>query len=434
MKRPLLLLPLCLALAGAAAYAYLTRADATPGTAPQLAGAPASASMIERGRYLARAADCIACHTVAGGQPFAGGLAFKLPFGTLYSSNLTADQATGIGNYSDDDFVRALHEGIRRDGRRLYPAFPYTAYSQLSRDDALAIKAYLFSLPKVRQQTPAPDLLFPFDQRWAMGAWNALFFRSGRFVATPAQSAQWNRGAYLAIALAHCAECHTPRNLAFALDHSRELGGAVVNGWQAPNITSDPVHGIGNWTDAELYQYLRSGHARGHGAAAGPMGEAVEHSLQYLAPADLQALLTYLRSVAPRPDGLALPPRSSAAGMAASGAYAPLPVTPASVGAGLRLFEGSCASCHQWNGQGAQTHYAALAGARSVQDPSGRNVAQAILHGVRMRVDGSEVLMPAFGAAFSDEEIAQLSNYVIYQFGGRQGQVSAQAVAGLRRN
>jgi len=434
MKRIHVIAPICLAIAGAAAYGYLTRPDPTPGAAPVLAGAPASASQITRGEYLAKAADCVACHTVPGGKPFAGGLPFKLPFGTIYSSNITADKETGIGNYSDDDFVRALHDGIRRDAKRLYPAFPYTSYSQLSRDDVLAIKAYLSSQPAVKQAAPKPDLMFPFNQRWAMGFWNAVFFKAGRFQPAPEKSAEWNSGAYLAIALAHCAECHTPRNIGFALDHRNELSGAVVNGWRAPNITSDPVHGIGEWTDADLYRYLRSGHAAGRGSAAGPMGEAVENSLQYLSRKDIQALMTYLRTVPPRagdnPTEINAKPNS----IASSGPYSPSRSTPANLKDGLRLFEGSCAGCHQWNGNGAQTAYASLLGARSVNDTSGRNVTQIILHGVNMRIDGKEVFMPPFRATFSDTEIAQLSNYVIFQFGGKGGKVTADTVAAQRKN
>jgi mono/diheme cytochrome c family protein len=433
LTRRLLPAAVVCALLGAGAYAYLTRSDPTPGVAPVLHGAPSAATPVLRGAYLARAADCVACHTTAGGKQFAGGLAFKLPFGTLYSSNITADRKTGIGNWTDDDFVRALHDGVRHDGQRLYPAFPYTSYSLLSRDDVLAIKAYLFSLPPVEQPTPPPDLLFPFNQRWAMGFWNAAFFKSARFVPDTSRSAQWNSGAYLAIGLAHCAECHTPRNLGFALEHRNELAGAPVNGWRAPNITSDPVHGIGKWTDAELYQYLRFGHAQGHGSAGGPMGEAVENSLQYLHPQDTAALIAWLRSVPPRrgDNPVAVDPRPAT--VQASGAYSPAPGTPADLQAGLRLFESSCASCHQWNGEGAQTRYAALAGARSVNDASGQNVMQMVLHGARMRVGTDEAMMPSFGAAFSDAEIAQVSNYVLYQFGGKRGTVTPQMVAAQRR-
>jgi mono/diheme cytochrome c family protein len=422
MKRIFILAPFCLAV-GLGAYGYLTRSDPAAGTAPVVHGAPATASRVARGEYLARAADCVACHTVPGGKPFAGGLAFKLPFGTLYSSNITADRETGIGAWSDDDFVRALHDGIRRDGKRLYPAFPYTSYSMLSREDVLAIKAYLFSLPTTRQETPQPELVFPFNQRWAMGFWNAAFFRSARFAAAPDKSTEWNTGAYVALALAHCAECHTPRNIGFALDRGNELGGAIVEGWRAPNITADPVHGIGRWTDEALYQYLRHGHAPGHGSAGGPMGEAVENSLQYLDPGDTRALITYLRSVPARAGADPADVNTKPERMAA---------TPAGLQQGLRLFEGSCASCHQWNGQGTQSRYAALLGARSVSDPSGRNIVQTLLHGTHMRVADQDVFMPAFAGGLSDADIAQVSNYVIYQFGGKQGKVTPGMVAKQR--
>jgi mono/diheme cytochrome c family protein len=432
-KSRLLLIPICVAALGVAAYVWLTRPDPSPGTAPMLHGALATAPQIVRGEYLARAADCVACHTVAGGKPFAGGLPFKLPFGTLYSSNITADKKTGIGNWSDDDFVRALHEGVRHDGQRLYPAFPYTSYSLLSRDDVLAIKAYLFSLPTVEQATPEPGLSFPFNQRWAMGFWNAAFFRSERFKPSTDKSAEWNRGAYMAIGLAHCAECHTPRNIGFALEHRNELAGAIINGWQAPNITSDPEHGIGKWTDADLYQYLRFGHAAGHGPASGPMGEAVDNSLQYLDPQDTKDLITYLRSIPARKGDNPVTVNPKPDTVASSTAYTPAANTPADLQNGLRLFEGSCASCHQWNGQGPQTPYAALVGARSVNDPGGRNVTQMILHGGKMRIGTEDVFMPAF-STLTDAEIAQLSNYVIFQFGGKQGKVTAEAVAAQRKD
>jgi mono/diheme cytochrome c family protein len=423
-----------LAIAGFGGYQFLNRSDPSPGTAPVLHGAPVGATQVVRGEYLAKAADCVACHTAPGGKQFAGGLAFKLPFGTLYSSNITADRATGIGSWSDDDFVRALHDGVRHDGKRLYPAFPDTSYSLLSRDDVLAIKAYLFSLAPVAQATPQPDLVFPFNQRWAMGFWNAVFFKSARFEPAPDKSAQWNRGAYLAIGLAHCAECHTPRNIGFALEHSNELAGAPIEGWQAPNITSDQEHGIGKWTDADLYQYLRFGHATGHGSAGGPMAEAVENSLQYLHPKDTEALIAYLRSVPARKGDQPVTINPKPDSMQMSTAYAPAGKTPDAVQPGLKLFEGNCASCHQWNGQGAQTRYAALAGAWSVNDAAGQNVVQMILHGGKMRIGADEAFMPSFGAAFTDAEIAQLSNYVVYQFGGKQGSVTAEMVARQRKN
>ena len=240
---------------------------------PKVAGAPADITDPRaRGEYLTRAADCVACHTAPGGQSFAGGVPFKLPFGTIYSPNITADKDTGIGNWSDDDFVRAMHAGIDKNGRPLYPAFPYTSYTALSRDDILAIKAYLFSLPVAHAPARDDDLSFPYNQRWAVSLWNALFLKKQRFEPEQGKSDAWNRGAYLATALGHCGECHTPRNAAFAMKHGEALAGAELQGWKAYNITSDKEHGIGTWSDQELSDYLAKGHATGRGTASGRVG------------------------------------------------------------------------------------------------------------------------------------------------------------------
>lgn len=424
---------------GAVAYVGLNRTDAAAGAAPPLAGAPATAEVLARGEYLTKAADCAACHTVAesgrpeAARPFAGGVAFKLPFGTIYSTNITPDADHGIGGWSDDEFVRAVRDGVGRHGEHLYPAFPYTSYTQLSRSDVLAIKAYLATLPAVAQSNRANELSFPFNQRWAMGFWNAAFFKDRRFAADPSKSPEWNSGAYLATALGHCGECHTPRNFGFGLDPGRALAGAELQGWRAYNITPDAKHGIGSWTDAELTQYLKSGHADGHASASGPMGEAVAHSLQYLDPADIASLVVYLRSV-PAQEGMHpvdIDPQP--APVVASTAAAPGAGDLSAHPSGLELFAGACASCHQWNGKGQQSPYASLVGTRGVNDASGTNVTQAILQGVNMRVGGSDVYMPAFGAAYSDSEVAALANYVVGHFGGKQGTVTADDVA-KRRN
>ncbi len=216
-------------------------------------GVPASlrtASLVERGKYLAEAADCTVCHTAKGGTPYTGGFAFTLPFGTIYSTNITPDKQTGIGNYTDRDFLNALHRGIRKDGARLYPAMPYTSYTYMTDADALAIKAYLFSLAPVRAPAERYTLSFPFNQRWLMAMWDRVFNENRRFEPNTSKSARWNRGAYLAEALAHCGECHTPRNLAYGLDNRRKFGGAVTAGWHAYNITSDTTSGLGVWPDA----------------------------------------------------------------------------------------------------------------------------------------------------------------------------------------
>ena len=258
-----------------------------------------NADQVKRGEYLARAADCLVCHTAPGGADYAGGLAIPLPFGTLYTTNITPDKDTGIGNYSDQDFLDALRRGKRRDGTHLYPAMPYTSYTYMTDADGLAIKAYLFSLPAVHETAPDNTFAFPFNQRWLMVFWSTLFNADARFAPNTDRSAEWNRGAYIAEALAHCGECHTPRNLGLALDNGKKFAGAVTAGWHAFNITSDQGSGIGGWSDDEVFAYLATGHAQGRGTAAGPMGEAVDQSFSQMAPSDIRALVSYVRSVPP---------------------------------------------------------------------------------------------------------------------------------------
>jgi mono/diheme cytochrome c family protein len=386
----------------------------------------AQASLIERGEYLAKAADCMACHTAPGGKDYAGGLSFKLPFGTLYSTNITPDRDAGIGNYSDQDFLNALHRGVRRDGAQLYPAMPYTSYTYISDDDALAIKAYLFSLPPVRATAPANTLEFPFNQRWAMTFWSGLFNPDTRFEPDPSKSPEWNRGAYLAEALAHCGECHTPRNLAFALNNRQKFAGAVTAGWRAFNISSDKATGIGSWRDDDLISYLSSGHAAGHGTASGPMGEAVDHSFSQLAGEDIRAIVAYLRSVPAvaspdLPATLAPPaPRSHKDGVTADAR-------------GKMVFEGACVSCHGWTGESAVSHFATLTGALAVNDPGATNVAQIVISGTRRHTPDGVLSMPAFGNAYSDDEIAAVANYVTARFGSKGSKLTAKDVAELRK-
>ena len=433
MKRLLFVL-VGLLVVGVGAFLSLTTIDKSAGTAPVIAGAPGDAALLVRGEYLTKAADCVACHTVAGsGKPFAGGVAFVLPFGTLYSTNITADEGTGIGHYTDEQFVSAMHDGVRADGQRLYPAFPYAAYTKLSRDDVLAIRAYLATVPKIIQANREPDLGFPFNQRWAMGFWNAVAFKDQRFAADSAKPAQWNSGAYLATALGHCGECHTPRNLMYGLDHHNELAGASQQGWRAFNITSDTTHGIGSWSDADIAGYLTTAHADGRGSAGGPMGEAVSNSLQYLTPQDTAALVAYLRSVPARTGTDPVDMDATPALAMSATAMAPAANTSSTNEQGLRLFSGACASCHQWNGQGPAVASSSLLGLRSVNDPQGLNVSQMILDGVDMHVHGAAIYMPAFGNAYSDTEVAALANYVIAQFGNKQGLVTPAFVAAQRK-
>ena len=408
---------------GTAAATGNSGADPT-GVPAEMAGA----SLTARGEYLTRAADCEACHTAKDGQRFAGGRPFVLPFGTLYSPNITPDVDTGIGSWSDADFLRAVHRGIAFDGTRLYPAFPYASYTYLSDNDVAAIKAYLFSLPAVHATVPANTLSFPFNQRWLMAIWGAMFNPDKRFSPNAAMSAQWNRGAYLAEALEHCGECHTPRNLLQALNHRKKYAGGAIEGWHAYNITRDKDSGVGAWSDADLLQYLSSGHASGHGSAAGPMAEAVDVSLRYLTPADIEALGAYVRSV-PAITSTDVPARLAGP---APDAHAQ-GVTAAIDPRGKEIFEGACVSCHAWSGISPLTPYATLTGARAVNDPSAMNVVQVLLGGERRGNDPADPLMPSFRGAYSDSEIAAVANYVVARFGSEASHITAEQVAALRQ-
>jgi mono/diheme cytochrome c family protein len=387
----------------------------------------AQASAVERGAYLTRAADCEACHTAQGGKPFAGGLGINLPFGTLYTTNITADKDTGIGNYSDQDFINALRRGIRHDGARLYPAMPYPSYSYISDADALAIKAYLFSLPAVHAPAPANTLGFPFNQRWSMIFWSAVFNPDTRFEPDSSKTPEWNRGAYLAEALAHCGECHTPRNLAFALNNRQKFAGALTAGWRAFNITSDKATGLGGWRDEDLASYLAIGHAPGHGSASGPMGEAVDHSFSYLVPEDIRAVVAYLRSVPAiaSPDLPAtLAPPAPASHKDGGGTQDPR---------GKMVFEGACVSCHGWTGESSVSPFATFTGSWAVNDPTATNVAQIVISGTKRLTPSDAISMPAFGNAYSDVEIAAVANYVTARFGTKGSNLTAADVAELRK-
>ena len=411
--------PMAFAGGSTVALADYHAADPT-GVPAELAGA----DPVKRGEYLARAADCMVCHTAPGGTPYAGGLAIPLPFGTIYTTNITADKATGIGNYSDADFLNAVQRGIRPDGTRLYPAMPFPSYTFMTDADASAIKAYLLSLPAVHAENRADTLAFPFNQRWSVFFWSLAFNPNMRFAPNTAHSPEWNRGAYLAEALAHCGECHTPRNLAFALDNRRKFAGAVTAGWKAFNISSDKNTGIGAWSDDDVASYLATGHAKSRGTAAGPMGEAVDHSFSRMTPGDIRAMVTYVRSVPPvtsdLPATLAPPaPSSPKEGATANGA-------------GRKVFEQACLSCHNWTGVSALSPFATISGTRAINDGSATNVAQIVLSGTMRHTPDGVVSMPAFGAIYSDADIAAVVNYVTARFGAAPSKLTDQDVAQLR--
>jgi len=395
------------------------------------ASQPTGTALVEKGRYLATAGDCVACHTAPGGRAYAGGLSFRLPFGTIYSSNITPDRETGIGGWSDAEFVRAIRHGVRKDGQDLYPAFPYPSYARMSTDDALAIRAYLNTLAPVHQPVQPNALSFPFNQRWLMRAWKLLYMPKHPLEQDPQRSAEWNRGAYLVEALGHCGECHTPRNLIYGYKMGRKFAGETTQGWKAYNITSDRAAGIGDWSTEEIVTYLQTGHAEGRGAASGSMAEAVELSLSHLTPADLRAMAVYLKTVPAKAGARGEGVDRNPPALARASAYAPGPGEPHNLG--RRIFEGACASCHAWNGQGLQTPYAALRGAQSVNDPEATNVVQVILHGSHLTTANGTIFMPAFGSAYTDTEIGAVSNYVLEHFGNKSAVVTPARVAKARK-
>jgi mono/diheme cytochrome c family protein len=378
---------------------------------------PARAANMSNGEYLTRAADCAACHTAPGGAAFAGGRALKLPFGTIYTPNITPDMQTGVGAYTDDEWVAALQKGIGRGGRHLYPAMPYNSYTLMSREDALAIKGYLFSLKPVHAAPPANSLSFPVNQRWTLWFWNQANNPGHRFEPHADKSTAWNRGAYLTEALGHCGQCHTPRNFMQGLQTSAAYAGAKQAGWLAYNITSDKEHGIGGWSGADLAHYLSTGTAPGHGAASGPMAEVVSNSLRYMTADDIAAMVTYLRDIPPQATG---PVVAQAAAQ---------PADPM----GARVFNTACAGCHLPSGQGRQSAWAGLTGDHSAADPAGTNMLQVLAHGSNLQASDRFVFMHAFTAAYTDTELAAAANFVAARFGGQSGNITAGDIAKVRQ-
>jgi mono/diheme cytochrome c family protein len=405
---------------------------------------PADKATIERGEYLAIAADCAACHTAPGGKPFAGGLPISTPLGTIYSTNITPSAGFGIGRYTQDEFARALRRGIRRDGAHLYPAMPYTSYAKFTDDDALALYSYFRKgVQPVDVRAPETALPFPMNIRQSMMVWNFLFLDTHVFKPDPQQSAEWNRGAYLAQGAAHCGTCHTPRGFLMQEEASRALSGAQVGPWYAPNITSDPATGIGSWTREELAAFLRTGRLPGKAQAAGSMGEAVEHSFQHLSAADLDAVATYVKSVPPVQDP------ASGSRFSAGRMFSELSVLRGRNGissnndanpTGAQLFQGNCASCHSAEGQGSKDgYYPSLFHNSATGAKNPANLIAAILYGVDRTVSGRQAFMPGFGGhptdsnQLSNRDIAVLGTYVLTHYGAGGTTITEQQVSEARR-
>ncbi|SFP18336.1 nicotinate dehydrogenase subunit B [Variovorax sp. OK605] len=372
-----------------------------------------SQSTIERGRVLAAAGDCAVCHTAAGGAPNAGGRAMDTPFGTLYTTNLTPDAETGLGRWSFSAFQRAMREGVSRDGHYLYPAFPYTAFAKTSDDDLQALYAYFMSMPAVRAQTPKSELKFPFSMRPLMAGWNALFHDPAPLQPVAAQSAEWNRGAYLVNGLGHCGACHTPRN-ALGAEQGGEafLSGAMVDGWEAPALTQLSKSAL-PWDADELYRYLRHGRTQRHGIAGGPMAEVVRE-LQQVPDEDVRAMATYLGSFNPAPVAQPQAVAQQAVDNAAR-------TQGQLLGPAQRMFDSACAACHHdGNGPtllGVNTPLALNSNLTSARPD---NLLRTILDGVREPATRDIGFMPAFREALDDRQIADLAGYMRARFAPRE--------------
>lgn len=418
LKKLLCVLLLAVIAAAGGLYWLGTRDDASTGPA----AAPADASaLVERGRYLALAGNCMACHTSRGGKALAGGAPIPTPFGTVFGPNITPDDKTGIGTWTADDFWQALHNGKSKDGTLLYPAFPYTEYTRVTRADADALYAYLRSVAPVSQPNRPPELSFPYDQRALLAAWRALYFKPGVQEADAGQSVQWNRGRYLVEGLGHCAACHTPRNSLGATRSSESLTGGVIPvlDWYAPPLTNDMQTGMGRWTAADIAALLKTG-ISAHSSASGPMAEVVLGSTQHLTDDDALAIGVYIKSLPATP---------------ASTQRQKTAVVPAAMELGGKIYRQQCAQCHQPKGEGSGAAWPALAGNPTVTAPSPVNVIRMVLDGGYAPATAANPRphgMPPFGQILNDNDIAMLVSYLRNSWGNEAGSVTALEVKRAR--
>jgi len=363
----------------------------------------ATTQVIDRGEYLARAGDCVACHTQPNGAEFAGGRAMPTPFGALYAPNITPDDETGIGRWTADEFYRMMHTGISRSGALLYPAMPFASYTNGTRADSDAIYAYLMSVPPVKLANRPHELRFPFNKRELLIGWRTLYFKEGEYVPDPAQSVQWNRGAYLVQGLGHCAMCHTAVN---ALGGSSESdafeGGMIPNqNWYAPSLTSNREAGLGNWDIKDITALLQVGVSH-RGTVYGPMAEVVFNSLQYLSDEDVEAMAVYLKALPQRDSE---PPPTSQARL----------VAPTVMETGRKIYEGQCAICHGDEGRGHAPEYPPLAGNQSITMASPVNSIRMVLNGgypPGTRKNPRPHGMPPFSHILNDDEVAAVVTYI----------------------
>jgi len=400
-------------------YALNHRDEATHDDA---AGAAASSpDLVARGEYLTRAGDCLGCHTPRGALPYSGGRGIETPFGTVFAPNLTSDPQTGIGAWSSADFWRALHNGRSRDGRLLYPAFPYPNYTRVERADADAMFAYLRSLRPVVQANRPHALHFPFNLQASLAIWRALYFQPGVYVPDPSRPADWNRGAYLVEGLGHCNACHSSRNVLGAPAGPLDLAGGLipVQNWYAPSLTAPDEASVADWAVRDVVDLLKTG-VSARGTVMGPMTEVVLNGTQYLSEADLLAMTAFLK---------ALPVTRPARREPAS---APEPESRAR---GAKLYEQHCLACHGEKGEGVPRAYPPLAGSRSVTMASPANLVHIVLEGGFPPATAGNPRpfgMPPFATTLANGDVADLLSFIRTAWGNNGGDVSALEVSRYR--
>jgi mono/diheme cytochrome c family protein len=379
---------------------------------------PQDFAQLDKGRYLVVVSDCASCHTVPGsGKPYAGGRAIETPFGNLVAPNITPDQETGIGAWSDAEFDAAVRKGRRQNGSRLYPAMPYPAYTKMSDEDVLAMRAYLNTIPPVKNAVEANTLPFPYSVRSAMNAWDALYFTEGQYQPDSTKSAEWNRGAYLVTGPAHCPACHTPKSFLGGDRESRFLQGSPLQGWFAPNITDRNSEGLGHWTSADIVLYLKTGHNR-IGAATGPMAEIVELSSSQMTDSDLKAIAMYLKSLT-----------------AASEPAASLDAHDPRMVAGQAIYRDQCSACHGLDGHGIAQLFPSLADSSIVQAEDPATLIRIVLRGARSAATAAEPTapgMPSYGEQLDDEQVAAVLTFIRNGWGSGASAVPPGVVASAR--
>src|SRR6478609_9086404 len=398
-----------------------------PGPMPRQVNATetnATTQVINQGEYLARAGDCVACHTVPNGKPFSGGRAMATPFGNLYVPNITPDDETGIGKWNADEFYRMMHTGISRDGSLLYPAMPFASYTKVTRADSDAIFAYLMSVPPVRQTNRKHELRFPFNNRELLIGWRTLYFKEGEFVADPKQSAQWNRGAYLVEGLGHCAMCHTAINALGGSKESQEFEGGMIpnQNWYAPSLTSNREAGLGNWSIKDIKDLLQVGVSH-RATVYGPMAEVVYNSLQYLSDEDVEAMAVYLKEL-PQRDSEPLPTSSARL------------VSPNVMELGREIYAKQCFMCHGEEGKGHPPQFPPLAGNQSITMSSPVNSIRMVLNGgysPGTRKNPRPHGMPPFAHILNDAQVAAVVTYIRVAWNNTGTPVSASQANELRK-